>query len=249
MCMSLGQPTPSSNDTLDGITHAFFSSLDRDGGPIVQVLAVALLGAFAVLLVRWLRRENRRERLERELLDERHAAVSLQPPAPERREWMRVAAHLPISILHPEGHRGPFFEDCETQNVSGGGLSFLTHAPSPRGTPLSFTLNLGEKRPLSLRGVVTRTEPPTAPGAPHLVALQLGPIAVTDRERIVRWVTHEESRELAEARRGRLCSVCKRPLADPSREVHSACASAAAKDASKKTDAAPGGPPLSVRRG
>jgi hypothetical protein len=227
MLAVLVQPSPSETDTLNGIAHAFFSAAGRDAGPGFELAGAAVVLVSFVLLVLWVRREARTDRVEREALDGRHAATLSDAGAgDERREWVRVPAHLHLAVKHEHGHRGPFYETCETQSLGGGGLAFSTHTPPSPGVPIRFTLDLGEKRSLPLQGIVARVEPPPAEGAAHRVAVRLGPITAADREHIIRWVAHEEVREIADAHRGRLCSVCTRPLADDAEEMHSACTGA-----------------------
>ena len=114
-------------------------------------------------------------------------------------------------------------EDCETQNVSGGGVAFFSQRPPPLGAPLDFTLDLGEEAPLTLQGVVARVEPPNS-NRPALIALKIEPCPAGARERIARWVAQAKERELVKMRQGRLCGACGRPLTDEVREVHATCA-------------------------
>jgi hypothetical protein len=116
------------------------------------------------------------------------------------------------------------FDVFETQNVGGGGLAFLSDKPPARGTHLDVTLDLGAGRPLVLHGAVIRVDPPCSPEAPSLVAFRFGDVEPATRERLVRWIAEEEVREIAEARRDRLCACCGRPLADSHEEMHSTCA-------------------------
>jgi hypothetical protein len=161
---------------------------------------------------------------------QRETALSEAPAGGEyreRREWVRVRAHLRMRLQHTDAHQRSFNEDCETRNIGGGGVAFLSRTPPGPGFPVHFTLDLGEKWPISLQGVVMNVEPPQDPDSPSLVAVKLGPITPADREHVVRWVTNEETREIAEAHRGRLCSRCGRPLADGAGEMHSTCAAVA----------------------
>jgi hypothetical protein len=222
----LPPPSPGESDTLDAIGSSFFATLTRDGNPVFHALAGAVAALFLVLLVRWVRREVRKDRQEQAEGDARHArALSLLPPSDDR-EWVRVPAHLRVEVKHERGRHGVFYEPCETQNVSAGGLSFLTQFPPPPGTRLWMSLDLGERRPLALSGVVTRTEPSPTASATHLVAVKLGPIDARAREHLVRWVAREETRRIAEAQRGRLCAVCHRPLANSATNTHASCARA-----------------------
>lgn len=220
------QPTSAGQaDTLRGISEAFSSALDRNAsrgvGGILTVLAVAL--AFAI--VRWVRREARRRRGEPPALDEaREAIASKPPPRPEHREWVRVPGHLRMTVLRTGANPRAHFDVFETQNLGGGGLAFLSHAPPARGTPLAFTLDLGERRSLAMRGVVVRVDPPPTPDSPSLVVLKFGEVDNATREHLMKWIAAEEVREIAEARRGHLCSRCSRPLADGAAEMHSTCA-------------------------
>jgi hypothetical protein len=225
MLAAFAEETPSQTDTLNGIGHAFFATLDRDGRPAFAGAATVVALALIVLLIRWVRREARRDRIEQAALDARHqTALSEAPAGDDHREWIRVPAHVRMTLQHTDGHHRFFYEDCETQNVGAGGLAFLSHTPPPSGLPLHFTIDLGEKRPISLQGIVVRVESPSTPDAPSLVAVKLGPITPAEREHVVRWVSHEETREIAEAHRGRLCSFCGRPLAEGAGETHSSCA-------------------------
>jgi len=58
--------TYTSSDELDGIGHAFFAALDRDGGPAVTVAIALVLALLFGLLARWVVREAARERAEHE---------------------------------------------------------------------------------------------------------------------------------------------------------------------------------------
>jgi hypothetical protein len=217
------QPSSTETVALDGIAHAFFSTLDRDGGPRLELAGAVVVLVLLALLVRWVRRDSLRDRVKQDALDARHTAA-IAVVGHEQRHWVRVPARLRLAVKHEPAHHLPFSEHCETVNLGGGGLAFSTQAPPEAGVPIQFALDLGEKRPLALEGVVVRIEPLASTGAGYLVAVKLGPITAGAREEIIRWVAHEETREIAEARRGRLCSICRRPLAEDAGNVHSACA-------------------------
>lgn len=216
-------PPPSPTIALDGIGEAFRATLDRDGGSVVGVAGAILALIFFVLLLRSVRREIRKERAEQAARDAQHAAAQAEAAArTERREWVRVAAHLQMMLRQTDGHR-VYYGSRETQNLSGGGVAFLSHVRPALGVPLELILDLGEKRPLSLMGIVVRVEPRPASGAPFLVAVRFGPIATVEREQVVRWVAREMGREIAITRRGRLCTCCHRPLSDSAGETHATC--------------------------
>jgi hypothetical protein len=143
----------------------------------------------------------------------------------DHRTWVRVAARLPIAIQHIDSHHRFFYEHLVTRDLSAGAVSFLCSAPPEPGRPIHFTLDLGEKWPLSLRGVVARTDR-EAPGAASLVVVSLGQITPPEREHLARWIAREETREIEQAHGGRLCSRCKRPMADGTSSVHPSCATA-----------------------
>lgn len=234
MSAAFAQPLPSQTDALDGIGRAFFATLHRDGSPAYALAGALVTLLMVILLVRWVQQEVRRERLDQDAIDANHAAtMSEVSTTRERREWVRVAAHLRLTLQHKDAHRGFTYEECETRSVSGDAITFLCHAPPAPGIPLHFTVDLGEKWPRSLRGVVVRTEPPAYPDARSLVVVKLGPITAREREHLVRWVVHEETQELARARQGRLCPCCARPLAEDAGERHSTCALEAAKESSR----------------
>jgi len=198
MLFVLAQPLPAQTPTLQGIGSAFFATLDRDGGPAFAL--VCLLGSLAVVaLLRWVSREARQERGEQEALDARHLAALADAADHDRRAWARVPAHVHLTVQHPDRqHHRFYYEDCETRSVSAGSLEYVSPTPPPSGAPLRLSLDLGDKWPLSLRGVVLRAAP-VASGS-SLVVVQLGPITPADREHLARWVTHEQVRELAQLR-------------------------------------------------
>jgi hypothetical protein len=226
MPVAVPQPTPSRTDILDGISQAFFTTMSRDGSPRFLVLAAVLTATLLVWLLYWLRRETRRERLEQEAIGTRHeVAMSQVLASGAQRKWVSVAAHRPISVQH-QGRGGRiWYEECETQSLSGDLVAFYSKVPRAPGLPLHFAVDLGEKSPLQMRGVVARVEPPAVPGGPSLLEVRLGPITDRDREHVVRWVTVEEEREIAKTRRGPLCASCGRPVADGAEGMHSTCAS------------------------
>jgi hypothetical protein len=224
---------PNDPDVLQGISGAFVATLDREGSGAVIAVWVILVCTGAVVVVRWLRSDARRERRERRALEKRREAVAAEPPPRlERREWVRVPAHVAMSVARAaETGVRAHVDLFETQNLSGGGVAFLADHPPACGTRLELTLDLGTARPLAVYGVIVRVDPPHSPEAPSLVALKFGNLAPAIRERLVKWIATEEVREIALARRGRVCACCKRPLADSHEEMHSTCAARVAKTA------------------
>jgi hypothetical protein len=210
--------------TLDALGQAFAAAMDRNGGPAVAVVMTVVALGVIVGLVRWALHEDRRHQGERRAREARRREVEAAAPATsQRREWVRVAGRLPLTVRHAKDGKAAWYEDCETLNVSGGGVAFLSRAPPPPGVPVEFTLDLGEKPILALKGVVTRSKP-APPGALALVALKIERCPAGMRERIVRWVAHAGERELVKMRRGRPCAACGRPLAGEDENVHSTCA-------------------------
>jgi len=225
---AMGVAMPSERDVLDGIGAAFSASIDRDGSVWV-VAALVVIGVILFFaLVRWLVREVRMERAERAELDARHeAALRAAAAVGQRREWLRVSAHLRLTLQRIDARGRIVFDDTETQNVSAGGVAFLAHDPPDLDTSLEFSLYLDEAWPLALRGRVTAVEAGDVPSAPSLVAVRLGPITDIERERLIKWVAHEHARQIADSRRGRVCALCKRPLADDTLDMHATCAARA----------------------
>jgi hypothetical protein len=216
---------PATEDsTLDALGQAFAAAMDRNGGPVVAVMTAVVALGLIVGLVGWALHENRRHQSERRARDaRRREAEAAAPATTQRREWVRVAGRLRMTVRHAKHVHGAWYEVCETPNVSGGGVAYLSRAPPPPGAPVDFTLDLGEQPILALRGVVTRSEP-APPGLSALVALKLEPCPALMQDRIVRWVALAGERELVQMRRGRPCASCGRPLADEDEEAHSTCA-------------------------
>ena len=229
MLFTVTPNTPSSSDMLQEITTSFFAALNRDGGPVFAVVFVLVVLVLAVSLMSWLRREIRRERIERAMLDARHmsATAGATTSCKENRQSVRVPAHVPMTLRRGDGRGHVVYETCETQNISGDAVAFMSHTSPPCGLLVDFTIDLGEKRPVALRGAIRRVDAPRSPGDPALVVVALGPLSPSERQNMTRWVAHEETRALAERSRGRLCTVCSRPLAADVDTVHPACARAA----------------------
>jgi hypothetical protein len=236
MVAVLDPPTSVASETLDAIGRAFFATPGRQGGLIVVVAGALACVVLLVVLVRWVRRETRKERLEAKATQARHeaaladAAAQPQPaqdPGHDRdangEKWARVDAHVRMTLEHVDRHQHVTFEDCETQSLSGGAVAFLTRHPPAEGTPLQFTLDLHEGWPLWLHGVVGHVEAAHDPDAPALVEVKLAAVAPAAQEHLARWVTHEELRTIASTRRGRMCPRCGRPLADGAGETHPTC--------------------------
>lgn len=215
--LSLAEPSSSETSTLEGIGSAFSSALDSRS-PVAIVLIAVIVVVLAVAGLRWHRDAARVAKAEAEADVEREArrqAVIAELGARrEQRQWVRVPAHLRLDLAELDAQDHLRVREFETLNVSGGGLAFLSHEPFSTGALLEFKLDLGEGRPLVLPGVIRRTEPGPAPDSASVVVLTFGAIDNATRERLVRWVAKEVVREIAEANRGRVCSVCGRPLAD-----------------------------------
>jgi hypothetical protein len=226
MCATFAQTAPDEAATLDRIRRSFFSALERDGGPSLQFAFAAVAILLLYVLVRWVRSESRRERSEQRALDARHAtAMAASCASGDRRQWARVPAHLHVSCAHEDGR--PIERQCETLNLGGGGVAFFARSAAALGSRVHLELELGMKRRLDLEGTIVRSEPAALDGALHVIAVKLGPITPIDREHIMRWIAHEERREIAASRRGRLCAECGRPMADEDTgDMHPACATA-----------------------
>ncbi len=211
------EPGSSEASTLEGIGRAFSSAMDTRS-PVAMVLIGLLTVALAVVAVRWQRQAARAAKVEAEAEAEREerrqAIVAELAACPEKREWVRVPAHLRLELAELDAHDHIQVRTYETLNVSGGGLAFLAHDPFVVGALLELKLDLGEGRPLALPGVIRRTEPGFDAQAASLVVMAFGAVDNATRERLIRWIAKEEVREIAEAHRGRVCSVCGRPLAD-----------------------------------
>ena len=201
----MGVAMPFERDVLDGIGAAFSASIDRDGSVWV-VAALVVIGVILFFaLVRWLVREVRMERAERAKLDARHeAALRAAAAVGQRREWLRVSAHLRLTLQRIDARGRIVFDDTETQNVSAGGVAFLAHDPPDLDTSLEFSLYLDEAWPLALRGRVTAVEAGDVPSAPSLVAVRLGPI------------TEHRARALDRVGRPRACPPNRRLAPRPS---------------------------------
>ncbi len=216
---SLAEPSSSETSTLEGIGSAFASALDSRSPVAIALIAVivVVLGGAAL---RWHRDAARVAEAEAEAdvarEARRRAVIAELSARREQRQWLRVPAHLRLELAELDANDHLRVREFETLNVSGGGLAFLSHDPFPIGALLEFKLDLGEGRPLVLPGVIRRTEPGPAADAASLVVLAFGAVDNATRERLVRWVSKEVVREIAEANRGRVCSVCGRPLADTS---------------------------------
>jgi len=225
MFAALVKSTPSPADTLDDIGRAFHAAIERQGGTAFGVGALVVALVMVLSCLRWLLRETRNDRLHREELAARRAAALADPAGRrEQRQLVRVPAQVGVTVRQADGADETFYARCKTQDVSGGGVAFLSDRPPSPGLPVQLTLDIGESGPVSLRAVVVRVDPPPSPGMPSLVATRLGPITSRDRERVVQWVSRQLSRGLAQARRGRSCPVCRRPLADDAGEMHASCA-------------------------
>jgi hypothetical protein len=225
---SLEALSPRESDVLDGISRAFFAALDRDGSDFVIGVWGALALAAAYVIAGWVRRDAQSVQRERRDLEARRERIASEaPPRLERREWARIGANVSMKIVRAgDTPRAPALA-LSTHDVGAGGLAFFSDEALRLGTRLSLTLDLGERRPLAVRAVVVRVSPPSRAGAASLVAVKFSEIDSATRERLVGWVVAEQRREIAHARRGRLCACCARPLADGAEDMHPTCAARA----------------------
>jgi hypothetical protein len=211
---------PSQSEALEGIKRAFFATLEHGAHPVLSIGGVFVVLA---LLTFWARREARKDRVAQEAFRTLHeAAMATAVAEGDRRAWVRVPAHVPMGVQHAGAHHRFFYEDVLTHELSARAVSFFSKAPPAPGIPLHITLDLGERWPLSLRGVVERSAAARS-GVPSLVVVSLESITPTEREHLARWVAAEETLEIAEARRGRLCSRCGRPMVNGTDAMHSSC--------------------------
>jgi hypothetical protein len=223
--LSFEGSSPNESAVLEGISRAFFRALDEDSSAFVMGVWGALGVAAAWVIAGWIRGDAlSRQRERRELEQRRERIASEAPPRLERREWLRVPATLTMKVAPVSASPLAPAEVLETCDVGGGGLSFLSDRPPRRGARLRFTLDLGERRPLAVRGAVVRVSPPRQSGAPSLVGVRFAEVDDATRERLVMWVAQESRRGIIAARRGRLCAGCERPLADGADDMHPTCA-------------------------
>ena len=219
------QPAGNSSDVFRGISDAFESALHHAVVPTTFTMVLAALvvaGAFA--LVRRIRRESAAARAERIAREEERLRIASTMP-PERREFVRVPVHVPLTIPHGTvAHGRP--SHVETEDLSGGGLSFSSKAPPPLGSKLALVLDLGDQE-LAMQGEVVRIAPSQKPAGPALVGVAFRDIETATREELIQWIAAEEIREIAAKRRGPVCSICGLPLAEEDATKHPSCATAA----------------------
>ena len=154
--------------------------------------------------------------------DENSSSTSVSGAGPGRIDSSRPSSAVSIPSIAPNGRPSVF----ETQDVSGGGLSFNSRTPPPIGTELELVLDLeidGIPSDLPLRGEVVRVQPSLAPRGPAIVGVAFRGLAAATRNALLRWIAAEETREIANQRRGPLCSVCRRPLGDIGAKMHPTC--------------------------
>lgn len=216
----------SSSEALDGISRAFFDTLDRRAS-VLELVVLALACLFVIVALVRRRREREREEAEeaprREALEVAHAAaMAALANRPERRTWLRAHAHVPVRVFHVGPRDALRIEELETQDFGGDGLSFLARRPPAPGTALELALVL-DGEGIRLHGVVVRVEPGPTPEAPSLVALAFGDVGNAARERVVHAVLEEERRALVRAREGKTCTACHRPLASDTEDTHVTC--------------------------
>ena len=163
------------------------------------------------------------------------SGASTMPP--ERREYVRVPAHVPLTIPESSVHHGRATH-VETEDLSGGGLSFRSKAPPRLGSKIDLLLELGDHE-LSMHGEVVRIAPSQKPADPAIVGVAFRDIETATREEVVKWIAAEEIREIAAQRRGPVCALCGLPLAEPNATTHPSCATAAATSQPPRISAAP----------
>ena len=220
--------SPRESDVLDGISRAFFAALDRDGSDVVVGVWAVLALAAACVVAGWLRGDAQSAQRERRELEQRRERIASEaPPQLERREWVRIPANVEMKVVPTSAPRPTLAETLRTNDVGGGGVSYFSDVAPRCGTRLSVTLDLGQARPLAVRGAVVRVSPADGAGGRSLVAVKFGEIDSATRERLVTWIAAEERREIIEARRGRLCEGCERPIAEGAADMHPTCAARA----------------------
>ena len=217
------QPAGNSSDIFRGISDAFETALHHAVIPVpfMVVLAAAIV-AGAALFVRRIRRESAAARAERVARENERRRIATSMP-PERREFVRVPAHVPLTI--PPTVRNGRPSHVETEDLSGGGLSFSSKAPPRLGSKIELVLELGDQE-LEMHGEVVRIAPSQKPAGPAVVGVAFRDIQTATREELVKWIAAEEIRDIAAKRRGPLCKLCGLPLADPSTTTHPSCATA-----------------------
>lgn len=222
---SFDRLSPGESDALDGISRAFFAALDRDSSDFVLgVLGTLALGA-AYVVAGWLRRDAESAQRERRDLEARRERIASEaPPRLERREWVRIPANVAMKVMQPGETPRARPLALGTHDVGAGGLSFFSAEPPQPGSRLRLALDLDGRTPVAVRAVVVRVSSPPGPGAPSLVGVRFAEIDSTTRETLVKWIVAKERRGIAQARRGRLCACCERPLADGAEEMHPTCA-------------------------
>lgn len=215
------QPASNSSDVFRGISDAFDAALHHAVIPstLAVVVAAVVIGATTFALVRRIRRENARMRAESLAREDQRRRIAKTTP-PERREYVRVPARISLTI--------PRHAHVETEDLSGGGLSFSSQAPPRLGAKLDLVLDLGDQHALAMHGEVVRVSPSRAPAGPAVVGVAFRDVATATREALVQWIAAEELRGIAEKRRGPLCSICGLPLGEADARTHPSCASAAA---------------------
>lgn len=169
------------------------------------VLIITLIVVLALMLVFHLYWKREREQILNHSKHISHSPSLPQPPhnvRQQRRKWFRLRTDLLIkwiqskrSTVVGEAH----YRKDHLLDISGGGLSFKTSSFLSEGDDLTFLIDIGGKKPLTLKGRVLRVQEASAYNQEYMVAIQFGDLLTGERDRLVSWIIKGQRAEMQDS--------------------------------------------------
>lgn len=205
------------NDTFSG------NNPHSSNNIIVLLLALFTVVLFAVIS-RFYQAKEKKEILQYEVnREKKRSQLNSSADAKQQRKWFRIRQSLLLKWIPSFKAiyaRESQFEKAELIDISGGGLRFQTDSMLKVDDELTFVLDIGDKKPLSLRGRVLRVEEKEAPDRPVFqVAVQFGDLLSGERDRLVSWITKGQREIIHEER---IAGSAEIPAESPAGEETSA---------------------------
>ncbi len=175
------------------LNDTFSGNNPHSGNNIIVLVFAILTFVFLAIILRLYFARQKQELKQYEINRERKLSHTDPAEGKQQRRWFRIKHRQNlrwVPSIKASQTKESQREKAELLDISGGGLRFQTTSMLSVGDEITFFLDIGEKKPLSVRGSVLRIEEQATLEQPaYQVAIQFADLRPGERDRLVSWIT------------------------------------------------------------
>lgn len=107
------------------------------------------------------------------------------------RSFVRLDVNVPVSLIESESDN-TVSQTLITRDISGGGLSLISKAAFPVGTPVNLTIDLADTGKINVSGITVRLDKQPSDLPLYLSSIQFVEMSEHDRSKIIKFIFQKQ---------------------------------------------------------